>query len=80
MKDFISTYEISEDELNVLFPPTDGDFADDGYGYNYEDQDADVPGFLSDIYARSQKEAADAVQTNRDGFCASVRVIFGMKQ
>ena len=80
VKDFISTYEISEDELNVLFPPTDGDFADDGYGYNYEDQDADVPGFLSDIYARSQKEAADAVQTNRDGFCASVRVIFGMKQ
>ena len=68
VKDFISTYEISDEELNALFPPTDGDFADDGYGYNYEDQDADVPGFLSDIYARSQKEASDAVQTNRDGF------------
>lgn len=68
VKDFLSTYEISDEELNALFPPTDGDFADDGYGYNYEDQDADVPGFLSDIYARSQKEASDAVQTNRDGF------------
>lgn len=68
VKDFLSTYEISDEELNALFPPTDGDFADDGYGYNYEDQDADVPGFLSDFYARSQKEASDAVQTNRDGF------------
>ena len=68
VKDFLSTYEISDEELNALFPPTDGDFADDGYGYNYEDQDADVPGFLSDIYARSQKEVSDAVQTNRDGF------------
>ena len=68
VKDFITADELSDEELNALFPPTDGDFADDGYGYNYEDQDADVPGFLSDIYARSQKEVSDAVQTNRDGF------------
>lgn len=68
VKDFLSTYEISDEELNALFPPIEGDIVDDGYGYNYEDQDADVPGFLSDIYARSQREASDAVQTNRDGF------------
>lgn len=68
VKEFVSVQTISEEELNELFHTTDGDFADDGYGYNYEDQDADVPGFLSDIYARSQREVSDAVQTDRDGF------------
>lgn len=63
----------SEEDLSRLFPPKDGD-AYDVYEPDEADyDDADIPSdsFLQGLYAKAQQSAAEAVQTNREGFTST---------